>query len=50
MHWIDNPGVCNSLLAKIRSGAWEAARHELDAQRGKHVSPRAYHLLRGNLR
>lgn len=47
--WVDNAGVCNSLLVKIRQGDDDALMHELDAQRGKHVNATAYFLLAGNV-
>jgi hypothetical protein len=50
--WIDNPGVCNSLRVKAvaDAGGLNAMLHELDAQRGKHVSEAAYSLLAVNAR
>ena len=48
--WVDNAGICNSLQAKVRSGATAALLNELDAQRGKHVNDTAYFLLAGNVR
>ena len=48
--WIDNRGTCNSLQANTRpqAGALNALLHDLDAQRGKHVSESAYVLLYQN--
>lgn len=48
--WIDSHGVCNSLRVKATGGAGPlgAFLHELEAQRGKHVSDAAYKLLRPN--
>lgn len=49
--WIDNRGVCTSLEAKVlpQRDSLDALRHELDAQRGKHVSETAYVLLVANV-
>ena len=49
--WIDSRGVCNSLRVKLRDtkGGLRAMLHELDAQRGKHVSEAAYALLYPNV-
>ena len=49
--WIDNRGICNSLRVKLRDtkGGLRAMQHELDAQRGKHVSEAAYALLYPNV-
>lgn len=45
--WINNDDVCNSLKAKAKakSEPLSSILHELDAQRGKHVSEGAYLLL-----
>ncbi len=43
--WIDNAGVCNSILTKLDHGSFAALRNELHAQRGKHVSEEGYALL-----
>ncbi|MDP2529830.1 MAG: hypothetical protein Q8W51_08830 [Candidatus Palauibacterales bacterium] len=57
--WIDNHGICNSLSKKLQhvhssvadgndqaaSGQLGAFRHELSAQRGKHVSESAFGAL-----
>lgn len=50
--WVDDQGVCNSLSVKAKpdSGTLGALLHELDAQRGKHVSEAAYILLSTNAR
>ena len=49
--WIDNRGICNSLRVKLgtQKGGLQAMQHELDAQRGKHVSEAAYALLYPNV-
>ena len=47
--WIDNAGVCNSLLVKIREENSGALMQELVAQRDKHVNATAYFLLMGNV-
>lgn len=49
--WIDNHGVCNSLMVKVRpdSGSLGALLNELSAQRSKHVSEAAYILLSSNI-
>jgi hypothetical protein len=49
--WIDNAGVCNSLSVKATPDAQKLAamQHELDAQRGKHVSEIAYVALTDNV-
>jgi hypothetical protein len=48
--WIDNNGICNSLQvkAKAESGPLNALMHELNAQRGNHVSEAAYTLISQN--
>jgi hypothetical protein len=47
--WIDNAGVCNSLLVKIRDGNDRAVVNELQPRRDKHVNASAYFLLMGNV-
>ncbi|TJY43907.1 endonuclease [Cohnella pontilimi] len=34
---IDNQGIVNSLLEKVKSGAWKALANEVKAQSGKHI-------------
>jgi hypothetical protein len=50
--WIENRGVCHSLEVKAipKANRLEAMQHELDAQRGKHVSEQAYLALSDNVR
>jgi hypothetical protein len=45
---IDNNGIANSLRAKLGKNANQvnAFLNELDAQKGKHITPQAYDILR----
>ncbi|MGB7211166.1 MAG: hypothetical protein WBC97_00915 [Gemmatimonadales bacterium] len=62
MAWISNAGICTSLSQKLTAASASLTRgdttaaktqlgalqHELDAQRGKHVTDNAYWLLKTN--
>lgn len=50
--WIDNKGVKNSLIAKLKNNKdnYEALLNELEAQRGKHINKTAYQLIYRNIK
>ena len=48
--WVDDAAACTRLKANLAAGGVAVFVRELDAQRGSHVAPAAYFLLRENAR